>query len=408
MAPGGGRTDWDSHSIADIIAKLQTMDSAQAAADAAALMSAVTSAQSVVRQLGSVFGASEWVLKGNAATAGLTSAKTLGADIATSAGGASTAITALANAGDTLMLARATELTLSALQTQVAAQPENAAAIRAAVTTMMNSHYSDPMSGTTVPAGVGGNGVGAGAGSPTASTTGSSNSGQPSTGVTPSGTTTGGTTTGGTTTTSTESTRTSPNTRSTTTNSTNKTGTTPTTTAGTQQKSTQNQANNQTSPTSTAGGRQQPNPSTPTPAGTVPTRVKDKPLNLGNLNRGGTPTSPRAPGGRTGGTGGTGGGTGGGTPSTPASPIRRVGVSTLGSSPNPGSVPSGQSANRGTSSPYAPHAGRTRGGDDGKHKAASYLSTTQHGEEVVGSLPLVGPPVIGDWARPQPESTEPK
>lgn len=395
MAPGGGRTDWDSHSIADIITKLQTMDSGQAAADAAALMSAVTSAQSVVRRLGSVFGASEWVLKGNAATAGWTSATTIGADIATSAGGASSAIGALSTAGDTLMLARATELTLSALQTQVVAQPENASAIKAAVTSMMNSHYSDPMSGTTVPAAVGGDGVGAGAGSPGATGTGaSSNSGQPG-GVTPSGRTTGGDST-----TSRTTDRTSANTKSTTTTSTNKSGTTPTTTTGTQQKS-QNQTNNQTSPTSTTGGTGRPNPATPSPAGTVPTRVTDKPL---DLTRGGTPTSPRTPAGRTGGPGSGGGGGGGGVPSTP---LRRLGVSTLGSTSGPSTAPSGQSSsNRGTTSPYAPHAGRSRTGDDAKHKAASYLSTTRHGEEVVGTLPLVGPPVIGDWSAPPAESTE--
>jgi hypothetical protein len=32
--------------------------------------------------------------------------------------------------------------------------------------------------------------------------------------------------------------------------------------------------------------------------------------------------------------------------------------------------------------------------------APSYLHTRENAEEIIGRLPLVGPPVLGDWARP--------
>jgi hypothetical protein len=45
--------------------------------------------------------------------------------------------------------------------------------------------------------------------------------------------------------------------------------------------------------------------------------------------------------------------------------------------------------------------GRGAGKDkDGEHRAPSYLHTRENAEEMIGRLPLVGPPVLGDWARP--------
>lgn len=53
----------------------------------------------------------------------------------------------------------------------------------------------------------------------------------------------------------------------------------------------------------------------------------------------------------------------------------------------------------------APPMGRRPGADnDDQHKAAPYLHNREHGAEIVGDLPLVGPPVIGDWI-PQRAST---
>lgn len=54
----------------------------------------------------------------------------------------------------------------------------------------------------------------------------------------------------------------------------------------------------------------------------------------------------------------------------------------------------------------APGAGgRGFGRDkDGEHRAPSYLHTRENAEEMIGRLPLVGPPVLGDWARPMDTS----
>lgn len=49
-------------------------------------------------------------------------------------------------------------------------------------------------------------------------------------------------------------------------------------------------------------------------------------------------------------------------------------------------------------------AGGSRDRGDNKHQSARYLNTREHGEEIVGDLPLVGPPVIGDWT---PQSMPP-
>jgi len=48
--------------------------------------------------------------------------------------------------------------------------------------------------------------------------------------------------------------------------------------------------------------------------------------------------------------------------------------------------------------------GGVRDRGDNKHPSARYLNTRDHGEEIVGDLPLVGPPVIGDWV---PQSMPP-
>ncbi|MFW0791001.1 hypothetical protein [Gordonia sp. CPCC 205333] len=375
MAPGGGRTDWDSHSIADIIAKLHTMDSEQAVADAAALNAAVTSAQAVVTRLGSVFTSTEWILQGNAATAGYTSAHAIADDIATSAHSASSAISALSEASKTLTVTRTTEFTLAALQAQAVAEPQNAAAIKASVTTTMNSHYSDPMSGTTVPA-TRGAGVARRAGTTERTAT-----------DTPTPNTPGKFTPTDNTPSNTPVNSVAPATKTPTANSDPSTSTT-TTTVGNQQDSTQKQSN---APTSANDGKQR-NIRTSTPVRIDPVGQKrDKPL---NLTGGGSRSPSRSPGSRA---------------AAPAqmTPLRRVGISSISPGATPMRSPGSQSpTNRGTAQPYAPHAGRSRGGEDGKHKVASFLNTARNGEEVVGSLPLVGPPVIGDWAGPPLEEAE--
>ncbi|GAA1481782.1 hypothetical protein GCM10009624_22220 [Gordonia sinesedis] len=51
-----------------------------------------------------------------------------------------------------------------------------------------------------------------------------------------------------------------------------------------------------------------------------------------------------------------------------------------------------------------PIGGRHRT-DDERHRPAAYLHTRDHGASIVGDLPLVGPPVIGDWAPAAPVGT---
>ncbi|NMO01069.1 hypothetical protein HH308_07550 [Gordonia sp. TBRC 11910] len=387
MAPGGGRTDWDSHSIADILAKIQSMDSVQAAADAAALQAAVTSAQAAARRLGSVFDAGEWLLKGKAATAGLTSAQAAATAISASATLASSAVSALTTAGGVLQTARANQFALAGLQAQMAVAPEDSAAIKSAVTNLMNSHYSDPMTGTAVPAATGsaGNSPGSTSSANTGGDTATSNSTQTRGSGTPSNTTNNANTAVKNTATKGDTTKNNPTTVA---NKSQATKTAATTTNGAQQNSTQK---TNTTTTSDKGDK-----TTPTPARTTPSRVTpDKALDLGRGTNTRSGPSPHSPGGR---------GVAPGGMQPVSSPLRRLGISTMSPLGTPATGAGSQaSPSRSSSSPYGPHAGRSREGKDGRHRVASFLNTTANGEEVVGSLPLVGPPVIGDWAGPPPE-----
>lgn len=399
MTPGGGRTDWDSHSIADIIAKVQSMDSAQAAADAAALASAVTSAQAVATRLSSVFSSTSPFLKGAAATAGDISATTVASDISNCAASASQAIAALTNAGGTLALARATELVLSAFQGQMVADPKNAAQLKSAVTAMMNSHYSDPMSGTNVPEGAtsgtaaGGRGTGSASGPDVSAANGGQGSVQ-------SPTSTIGSSPGA-------SPSASPNTA------------TPAPSNAIAHTSTARQPNavntgaksaNNNGGNNNANGREDSGRSGADNGGnhngannsgrTIPTGAapdRDKPFTL-------VPT----PGGHDAARGNVG--RVGASPAPTLVPRRLGGASLVPTAASPTTnspTAAGQQSGRSSSAPYAPHASRSRGGSDGKHSAAPYLSTKEHGEEVVGSLPLVGPPVLGDWMAEPPNPDEP-
>jgi hypothetical protein len=107
----------------------------------------------------------------------------------------------------------------------------------------------------------------------------------------------------------------------------------------------------------------------------------------------------------TGGRGGGGSGGAGGGVGAEANPLaRRSGTPlaspTAGGGQVPGSSPA-TSTRSGT--PMVPPGGAGRGAGkdkDGEHRAPSYLHTRENAEEMIGRLPLVGPPVLGDWARP--------
>ncbi|MBD1321679.1 hypothetical protein [Gordonia hankookensis] len=111
-------------------------------------------------------------------------------------------------------------------------------------------------------------------------------------------------------------------------------------------------------------------------------------------------------GGKVGG-GGTGAGSGGSGGANAASAMSRrlsgaLPAASPSTTPANSTTPVGAGPGR-TGGPMggAPHGGRARGSDDRSHKPAHYLHTQENGAQIVGSLPLVGPPVIGDWAPPQ-------
>lgn len=136
------------------------------------------------------------------------------------------------------------------------------------------------------------------------------------------------------------------------------------------------------------------NPNAPGPNTTVPGNRNlnlPSPLNLPGLN--GTPGSPTSVPRPTIGPITTG------VPRTVLSPRGVTSFSTTsGGSPTTSAVP-GTSAARPLSGGAVPPGTRTAGSRDGGggHTVASYLRTQENGQAVVGSLPLVSPPVIGDW-----------
>ncbi|QHN22715.1 hypothetical protein GII30_15475 [Gordonia amarae] len=94
----------------------------------------------------------------------------------------------------------------------------------------------------------------------------------------------------------------------------------------------------------------------------------------------------------------------------PRSVLSPRGVAPLGttSGTSTTSAVPGTSAARTMGGGAVPPGSRTSGSRDGGggHTVASYLRTRGNGEELVGSLPLVAPPVLGDWDPGDSEDAE--
>ena len=133
--------------------------------------------------------------------------------------------------------------------------------------------------------------------------------------------------------------------------------------------------------------------------GAATNSARARPGTAGAGTGGAAGTGARGGGGL--GAGGAGGvGAGADPKSLAARPVTTLATPTAGGGTMPGSGPT--TSTRG-GSPMGPAGGAGRGGGrdkDGEHRAASYLHTRENAEEIIGRLPLVGPPVLGDWARP--------
>ena len=76
------------------------------------------------------------------------------------------------------------------------------------------------------------------------------------------------------------------------------------------------------------------------------------------------------------------------------------------STPSGNGTPAGAPRSGTPGVPPAGGGGRHRA-DDKKHTPAIYMHSEQNGRDIVGDMPLVGPPVLGDWvprAAPVPEA----
>ncbi|MFT4044498.1 MAG: hypothetical protein QM673_15175 [Gordonia sp. (in: high G+C Gram-positive bacteria)] len=392
-------TDWGSMSISEVLAKIGEMQTSSASGDAEAVMSAVKSALAVAAKLRHVFGTGD-SLYGMAADGSLAAGRTLAADIETSTHDGGIAADALASAATVLGSAHTHEPDLHALGTHLSKYPEDAAEVRAHVKSIMSNAYSTPMMelARTVPyprelaghsniavgsvaggsVAAGGSGSGAATYSRLGGTVDSSGSGSSAV-ESVSGRESASTESGDDSSTpAQESARATP-------------------------RGDAHQADDQ--------------PSAGHPGGLPHDRQGDSLMAVGDGHLGAAarrrrgygpseklPTSPGADAGAGDGAGGPDlsavADLGVLPPAGPVGPfVPGSATATSATAPSAG-VAATPSAPRSTLSPVGPPGGPgapTAGSRDEKHRSASYLSTRENGEDIVGGLPLVGPPVIGDW-----------
>lgn len=162
------------------------------------------------------------------------------------------------------------------------------------------------------------------------------------------------------------------------------------------------QPNDQTSPASTDPAAQVPNSNQG--AGQPAAGLPGAGSSAGDQTRSTGVTSPLAAsvgsGGGAGLGGGSGSGMGGGAGGRPlGGPSLGSGSLAAGAVPGPGGGPGGSAAAAGRAGApgggMAPGAGKGKGDDDKEHKTPSYLVSVDNGNELIGELPKVAPPVLG-------------
>ncbi|MCR5979967.1 hypothetical protein GDN83_19850 [Gordonia jinghuaiqii] len=370
----GGATDWATMSIDEILDKLATMDPGRARGDVDTILSAIDAVRRAAERMNAMFGDQ---MSGLASDAALDAGKRLSSAMTATSETATHIGDAMSSAVGILDATRAQEARLREMQRHLREHPEASPSVRFEADQLMTGTYSSPM--VRVQAGLPGDGSGAngltradavaagggGLGSETArgqaaNTVDAGDFGPSGAPVAPTPAVPAGPGPGG---------------------------------NGPAPSATPAAASGPSSGSSGRGGAGGPD----------------------GLPRGGqgtanaaAPVVPVAGAGRSGhgagagadGWGREGSGTGGAGPIVPLSAATPAAP--------PPSAPAGAPANPAGQRPAAmpptgpagaPPAGRRPAARDDEHKAAPYLNNREHGAEIVGDMPLVGPPVIGDWIR---------
>ncbi|QTI71200.1 hypothetical protein [Gordonia polyisoprenivorans] len=375
-----GSTDWGSMSITEILTIISSMKQGAAQGDADAVLVAIEKVEGIAHALLNGF-TDDGVLMGQAARGAVDAALRLGGEMSASVADARGSAAAMTEAAGILGATHGQKPLLEAYRTRLQDHPEDAAAVRSQVRSIMRGTYGGPIVGAAAalpsPVGPIGTdsyaGVGGGSGSADgASPSGSGPSGQQSASLIdvddtgpagPGGGPDGGGPTGG------------------------DTPTTAVPAAG---------------PASTTGGGGGSGPSGSGGGGNNPSA-----LTRGGL---GSPVTPGAavPATGRGTAGGSEGATAGGAglpegvislpPTAFAPPATLAGTPGAGAAGagTPGSPGGGMRPTTGPGAgPGAAGGARSR---DTRHRPPHYLNDGENGREIVGELPLVGPPVIGDWS----------
>ncbi len=370
----------------------ESMGAEQARADVAALFAAIERAQAAAQRVEAVFLATSGSLKGQAATKGTQQATAIANDISRAARVAESVGVNLRGVANTLSATKAKAPVLRAAAAEMAKSDltaDETAQVRATVAAAMNQVYSDPMLDSAIPLGIeaavptGYDNAGVvptDAGGPRRDNDSSLFNGLGS-GLAPGSSGSPG----------------SPSSRTMPTSTTSPSATGGVAPAGASDTAKNPGGTSSSGPATTNTPKDRINGDQPGPS----TQGPGNPALLGGPRPGLGQPRPASPGPGLSGTRGTPGITTG--PGTPKPPLTtpRLGMTTTGGPPAPTAPlrPTTGSGMRG-GMPFVPRATRSEDADD--RRAADYLHVRENADEVVGELPLVGPPVLGE-PDPPPE-----